>query len=129
MTGFWLFHSGCHFDRNEVKRRNLSQHLEWIMDEKTYCVYIVANERNSVLYIGVTSNLIRRIYEHKQHLVKGFTDKYNCSKLVYYESTDSVLGAIMREKQLKKWSRSKKEALIDTMNPERRDLYQEILGE
>jgi putative endonuclease len=89
----------------------------------------VANERNSVLYIGVTSNLVRRIYEHKQHLVKGFTDKYNCSKLVYYESTDSVLGAIMREKQLKKWSRSKKEALIDTMNPERRDLYQEIVEE
>ena len=74
------------------------------------------------LYIGVTSNLPRRLYEHRNGLADGFTKKYNVHKLVYYEHTNDVYSAISREKQLKKWSRSKKEALIRTMNPQWIDL-------
>ena len=77
---------------------------------------------DSVLYIGVTSNLPRRLYEHRNGLADGFTKKYNVHKLVYYEYTNDVYSAISREKQLKKWSRSKKEALIRTMNPQWIDL-------
>ena len=71
-------------------------------------VYFVANTYNNVLYIGVTTDLLRRIYEHKNKLVKGFTQKYNVDRLVYYEVCDNVIGAIEREKQIKKWSRKKR---------------------
>ena len=87
-----------------------------------YFVYILANWCDSVLYIGVTSNLPRRLYEHRNGLADGFTKKYNVHKLVYYEHTNDVYSAISREKQLKKWSRSTKEALIRTMNPQWIDL-------
>ena len=87
-----------------------------------YFVYILVNWCDSVLYIGVTSNLPRRLYEHRNGLADGFTKKYNVHKLVYYEHTNDVYSAISREKQLKKWSRSKKEALIRTMNPQWIDL-------
>lgn len=81
-----------------------------------YYVYILTNWNNAVLYVGVTNNLARRIYEHKNHMVEGFTSKYNVTKLVYYEITDDVKSAIAREKQLKNWNRSKKEYLIETVN-------------
>ena len=87
-----------------------------------YFVYILANWDDSVLYIGVTGNLPRRLYEHRNGLVDGFTKKYNVHKLVYYEHTSDVYSAISREKQLKKWSRSKKNDLIIKMNPEWKDL-------
>ena len=87
-----------------------------------YFVYILSNWNDSVLYIGVTANLPRRLYEHRNGSVDGFTKKYNVHKLVYYEYTNDVYSAISREKQLKKWSRSKKEALIVKMNPEWKDL-------
>ena len=87
-----------------------------------YCVYILANWDDSVLYIGVTGNLPRRLYEHRNNLVDGFTKKYNIHKLVYYETTKDVYSAISREKQLKSWRRSKKETLINSMNPEWKDL-------
>lgn len=87
-----------------------------------YFVYILANWDDSVLYIGVTGNLPRRLYEHKSGLVDGFTRKYNVHKLVYYESTTDVYSAISREKQLKKWRRSKKNALISAANPSWLDL-------
>ena len=87
-----------------------------------YFVFILANWDNSVLYIGVTSNLPRRLYEHRNGLVDGFTRKYNVHKLVYCENTNDVYSAISREKQLKKWSRSKKNDLIAKMNPEWKDL-------
>lgn len=87
-----------------------------------YCVYMLANKLNTVLYIGVTNNLERRIYEHKHHLIPGFTDKYNVTKLVYFEAVQDVRIAIEREKTLKKWSRAKKEALIARMNPHWDDL-------
>ena len=87
-----------------------------------YYVYILSNWNNTVLYIGVTSNLPRRLYEHKHHLVDGFTSKYNVEKLVYFEETSDVHVALEREKQLKRWRREKKNALIVQMNPQWLDL-------
>ena len=87
-----------------------------------YFVYILSNWDDSVLYIGVTSNLPRRLYEHRNGLVDGFTKKYNVHKLIYFEHANDVYSAISREKQLKKWSRSKKNALISQLNPDWRDL-------
>ena len=87
-----------------------------------YFVYMLSNWDDSVLYIGVTSNLPRRLYEHRHGLVDGFTKKYNIHKLVYYEHTNDVYSAISREKQLKKWNRSKKNALISSTNPNWLDL-------
>ena len=89
---------------------------------RSFWVYIVTNPSQSVLYIGITNNLERRMAEHKTRAVKGFTQKYNCTYLLYFEETNSPTVAIEREKQLKKWSRAKKEALIDTLNPGREDL-------
>jgi len=82
-----------------------------------YFVYILSNWDDSVLYIGVTNNLYRRLYEHRNHMADGFTKKYNMNKLVYYEGTGDVRSAIAREKQLKGWTRAKKNALIQRENP------------
>ena len=87
-----------------------------------YFVYILSNWNDSVLYIGVTSNLPRRLYEHRYGLVDGFTKKYNVHKLVYFEQTNDVYSAISREKQLKKWNRTKKNELIKKANPQWADL-------
>lgn len=89
---------------------------------KTCAVYIMTNYSETSLYIGVTSNLQRRIWEHKNKTVDGFTKKYNVDRLVYYELTDSIETAINREKQLKRWHRDWKINLIKEMNPEFRDL-------
>ena len=102
-------------ERNgEISKRN--------EDYMQYYVYILTNKNNTVLYIGVTNNLERRMYEHKNKLVDGFTKRYNISKLVFFESSSDVKSAIGREKQLKKWSRRKKEELINQMNPSWKDL-------
>ncbi len=85
-------------------------------------VYIMTNRHNTVLYTGVTSDLKKRVYQHKNNLVPGFTKKYNCHKLVYYECHDEIIGAITREKQIKAGSRKKKEILINEINPEWNDL-------
>ena len=87
-----------------------------------YYVYIMTNQYHNVMYIGVTGNLKRRVYEHKQGVVEGFTEKYNVHKLVYAESCHDVKDAIRREKQLKKWSRKKKNELVSSMNPEWKEL-------
>src|SRR3954468_3878524 len=91
------------------------------MEEKQYFVYIMTNDYRT-LYIGVTNNLERRVYQHKHKLVEGFTAKYNLTKLVYYASTNDVREAIAREKQWKGWTRAKKIALIEEMNPIWEDL-------
>jgi len=93
---------------------------------KTYYVYILANKRNGTLYIGVTKDLIRRVYEHKNDLVPGFTNRYGVHKLVYYEQVDDIRSALEREKQLKKWSRRWKLDLIESANPYWRDLYNDL---
>jgi putative endonuclease len=95
--------------------------------QKQFYVYILFNKKNGTLYIGVTNNLSRRIYEHKNKLVKGFTEKYWVDKLGYYEVSDSIESAIAREKQLKAGSRQKKIDLIKNMNPDWRDLYGDII--
>ncbi|CDE45060.1 endonuclease [Clostridium sp. CAG:768] len=89
--------------------------------------YILFNKRNGTLYIGVTSNLVKRVYEHKNKLVDGFTKKYNIDKLGYYEIFDDIEEAIIREKKLKGASRKKKLELIEMNNPEWLDLYDEII--
>ena len=96
--------------------------------KKTYYVYIMTNAHNTVLYTGVTNNLLRRVQEHKQGVGSAFTRKYNVHKLVYYESGSDARSAIAREKQIKGGSRQKKIDLINSMNPEWRDLYDEISG-
>ena len=90
------------------------------------CVYLLTNKNKNVLYTGVTSDLSRRIYEHKNKLVIGFTQKYNVTVLVYYEMFPTIMDAIDREKQIKGWSRKKKEDLINTVNPKWDDLYQSL---
>lgn len=95
--------------------------------DRSYYVYILASKRNGVLYIGMTNDLARRVFEHKQGTVKGFAKKYHIDKLVYYEQTIDVNEAIMREKRLKKWKRNWKIQLIEQQNPEWKDLYDSIM--
>lgn len=90
-------------------------------------VYIMTNTRNTVLYTGVTNNLIKRVYEHKEMKFKGFTRKYNLIKLVYFEMFEDILNAIVREKQIKGWLRNKKIVLIERFNPKWNDLYKTII--
>ncbi|MDO9541615.1 MAG: GIY-YIG nuclease family protein [Kiritimatiellia bacterium] len=93
---------------------------------KSYYVYILASKRNGTLYIGVTNSLIRRVYEHKNGLIDGFTKKYNVNRLIYYEQFDDVNSAIHFEKKLKKWNRKWKLVLIERENPEWKDLYEDL---
>lgn len=93
---------------------------------KQYYVYILASRRNGTLYIGVTGDLVKRVYEHKQNDVEGFTKQYKVHNLVYYETYGDVSEAILREKQMKKWNRQWKINLIEKHNPQWVDLYQEI---
>lgn len=94
---------------------------------KTYYVYILASRRNGTLYVGVTDDLIYRTYQHKQGLVDGFSKSYGVKTLVYFEASDSVVSAIAREKQLKKWNRAWKIKLIEAHNPGWRDLYLSLI--
>ena len=87
---------------------------------------MMCNWNNKVLYTGITNNLERRIYEHKNKLVKGFTEKYNINKLVYFEHTEDVNSAIAREKQIKGWTRKKKNDLIESTNPRWKDLFEKF---
>ena len=93
---------------------------------KNFYVYILSSQRNGTLYTGITSNLLKRVYEHKHGLVEGFTKKYNVHNLVWYELHESAESAIMREKQIKKWKRDWKLKLIEKVNPRWTDLYEKI---
>ncbi len=96
------------------------------MEKRSY-VYILASKRNGTLYVGVTSNLIKRVQEHKEKATKGFTERYNVDKLVYYEIYGNIAGAIYREKCIKKWRRSWKLSLIEKNNSDWKDLFYELL--
>ena len=96
------------------------------MTEKQYFVYFLANKTNVALYIGVTNNLQRRVYEHKQKFINGFAEKYDINKLVYYEVFGDPENAILREKRSKGGSRIKKNRLVESLNPQWRDLYDEL---
>ena len=100
--------------------------VKYIFFMKRMYVYIITNKKNGTLYIGVTNNLVRRIYEHRNNLFEGFSAKYGLHKLVYYEIFDDEINAISREKRLKKYNRSWKIDLIESFNPEWTDLYDEI---
>ncbi len=93
--------------------------------DKHYYVYIITNNNNNVLYTGFTNNIYTRISQHKHKIIKGFASKYNCSKLVYYETFNDVKLAISREKEIKKWRREKKINLINSLNPEWKDLSED----
>ena len=95
---------------------------------ETFYVYILATERNGTLYIGVTNNLVRRVFEHKQDAVPGFTKRYGVHTLVYFEHFDDPANAIAREKAMKFWRRKEKLAKIEQTNPPWRDLYDDIAG-
>jgi len=94
---------------------------------KNYYVYILASKRNGTLYIGVTNDLVKRVYEHKNGLVEGFTKEYGVDRLVYYEQTNDSYSAIEREKRMKKWKRQWKIELIEKFNPEWKDLYKDLI--
>ena len=126
-----LIQNGKHFDINTKTDCRVAPLLAMTDREATLTmkqgfVYILTSTRNTVLYTGVTSNLQRRIFEHRSKLVQGFTKKYNCTRLVYYEIHDDIESAIAREKQIKAGSREKKLALINAMNPTWADLYETL---
>ena len=108
------------------KRNGSESHLIRNM-EKVPCVYILSSQPKGTLYIGVTSNLVKRNWEHRNNLVKGFTQKYDVHRLVYYELHGDMTAAITREKQLKKWKRAWKVRLIEEKNPNWDDLWHEIV--
>ena len=95
--------------------------------EKQPCVYLLASKRNGAIYTGVTSNLLKRIWEHKSNVVKGFTSKYGVHTLVWYEIHETMESAIQREKTIKNWKRVWKMKIIEEMNPGWRDLYSDLL--
>ena len=99
------------------------------MFDKSYYVYILASPRNGLLYIGMTNTLTRRVEEHQKKEIDGFTKKFGIGKLVYYEVFEDVLNAIDREKQLKRWTRVKKNALVEKVNPEWADLSEKLFAE
>ncbi|MBS0193702.1 MAG: GIY-YIG nuclease family protein [Proteobacteria bacterium] len=95
--------------------------------EKHPCVYILASDRNGTLYVGVTSNLVQRIWQHREHLAEGFTKRYGVDHLVWYEQHESMESAIIREKQIKAWKRQWKLDLIESVNPYWNDLWEQII--
>ena len=94
---------------------------------KQPCVYILASRRNGTLYVGVTSNLVQRVWQHRNDIMEGFTRKYGVHRLVWFEMHPSMISAIAREKAIKKWNRAWKIALIESGNPAWKDLYEEIV--
>ena len=96
--------------------------------EKLFCVYILASQRNGTLYVGITSDLIKRVWEHKNKAAKGFTKQYDVNRLVYYEPFPDAESAINREKRLKKYNRKWKTDLIEKANPAWKDLYNDLIS-
>ena len=99
------------------------------MGERLYCTYIMASRRNGTLYVGITGDLVRRVWEHREGVVAGFTRQYRVKHLAWYEPHEDVAAAILREKQIKEWKRAWKIELIEAMNPDWRDLWFDIAGE
>jgi putative endonuclease len=100
--------------------------MVWVIDVMSYYVYILASRKDGATYVGITNDIVRRIYEHRTKAVRGFTSMYNITRLVWFEIYDDPLSAISREKELKKWKRSRKIKLIEARNPEWQDLYESI---
>ena len=113
----------CHSGLDPESHNQYNSH----MNNKYSFIYIITNQYNTVFYVGVTSNLQKRIWEHKNKVINGFSKRYNLNKLVYYEVSECITSAIIREKQLKHWRREWKIDLIKTKNPKFEDLYNQIL--
>ena len=96
--------------------------------DKRYYVYMLASQRNGTLYVGVTSDIVKRVWEHREGVVEGFTKKHNVKRLVWFEVHENVIAAITREEQIKRWNRSWKVKLIQAENPDWRDLYNGLIG-
>ena len=112
---------------SDERSLEISPNISYLFEmTKTPCVYIVSNKIRSVLYVGVTSNLPKRAYEHKNSLLNGFSKRYKCIDLVYYEIFEDMENAILREKQIKKYRREKKNKIIEENNPDWNDLYEEV---
>ena len=120
------------------RRRESSARLQSMRHKRTRlyfsrmkqpAVYLLASHRNGTLYVGVTSDLVRRIWQHRTHAAEGFTDKYGVTQLMWYEQHDTMESAIRREKSIKKWNRAWKINLIEKANPQWQDLWPEILGD
>ena len=120
-----LANAGIHLRIPIVRQYSRRKNLPML---KQPAVYILASQPQGTLYIGVTSNLLQRIWQHKSGVMEGFTERYEVDRLVYYEMHTEMTGAITREKQLKKWKRDWKIALIEKDNPDWRDLWPEIVG-
>jgi len=120
-----LANAGIHLRFPVIRQNSLSKNLLML---KKPAVYILASQPHGTLYIGVTGNLLQRIWQHKSGVVEGFTDRYEVHRLVYFEMHTDMTGAITREKQLKKWKRDWKIALIEKDNPNWRDLWPEVIG-
>jgi len=114
----------CWFSRHCEERSD--EAIPWCM-EKQFVIYIMTNQRNTVLYTGVTSDLVRCVFQHRTKELSGFTSRYNVGKLVFYEPASDAAAAIAREKQIKAGSRVKKVMLINGLNPDWRDLYDELV--
>jgi putative endonuclease len=95
----------------------------------SFYIYLLTNQNNKVMYVGVTNNLVRRVYEHKTKQIQGFTEKYNVNKLGYFEETSDIRVAITREKEIKKWRREKKNLLVVSVNPEWKELSEGWFGD
>ncbi len=124
-----IIHIICHpvaWPRGPGVIKLFAQQIHIYIMDKTYYVYILASSRNGTLYIGFTSNLAQRIFEHKNHLTPGFSSRYEVTKLVYVEKFNDVNMAIRHEKRLKEWKRNWKKDLIEKYNPDWRDLYEDI---
>jgi putative endonuclease len=115
----------CRLKRSGIPESPLKKTKDYKM--KTYYVYMMANNYNNVLYIGITNDLVRRVYEHKNDIIKGFTNKYKCHKLVWFTSTHDINAAILTEKRMKKWNKQYKVNLINKNNPDWEDLYDELV--
>jgi len=97
-----------------------------MVSEKTYYIYLMTNWNHRVMYVGVTNDLVRRVYEHKNKLMEGFTSRYNIKKLVYFENTGDIHTTLAREKEIKRWRRDKKDALVQALNSDWRDLSEDF---
>ncbi len=115
--------TGGHFEERSDEKSPILELME-----KTYYIYIMTNKYRTVFYTGMSNDLVRRVYEHKNKIIEGFTKQYNVNCLVYFEPCNDPIGAIAREKQIKDYRRSKKITLIEKMNPQWVDLYDVITG-
>ena len=124
---FCFFMGFCNVIARSLRRSNPKKETKITMNKQSYYVYIMTNTENGTLYTGVTNDLVRRVYEHKNKLFDGFTKKYELNKLVYYKVYDNIETAIAREKQLKGGSRKRKLDLINKFNKQWEDLYEKII--